>query len=285
MKPYLGAATASLRAINTALWVLCFYTLHAILQQQQHQHQHQQPPPCSSGDKAQQQVAERSEPDQVQGRQQHSLSSACDSSSLTSLVSHLRSPSSPCLWAATLSFFPLHWFYSVLFYTDVGAHLFLLACLLLSMQQRFGFAAAAGAAAVMFRQTNAVWVAFILGAAVLRIARDCQVQQHACGPQEQPGVQGNSLNTASADQTEPRPHRQSDKRNQQQEQQQEQEQEQGSDAAGVAGVLSTVEAVWRFRGRILFLLWPLSLVPAAFAAFLVVNKVGEHVLGRTRWAC
>ncbi len=70
--------------------------------------------------------------------------------------------SAPCsaeLWATTLACLPLHWFYATLYYTDVGATLCLLCCLLCAQQQRFLAAGLAGAAAVLFRQTNAVWVA------------------------------------------------------------------------------------------------------------------------------
>mmetsp|Transcript_5987 Transcript_5987/g.15927 ORF Transcript_5987/g.15927 Transcript_5987/m.15927 type:complete len:593 (+) Transcript_5987:1098-2876(+) len=267
---YAPCSTASLRAVNTVLWLLCFYVLHAILEQQQQHLQRQHRLQGPNGDEVQQHVAERGTPDQVPDRQRHSYSPIQASPSSPSLRSYLRAPSSPSLWAATLSLFPLHWSYSVLFYTDVGAHLFMLTCLLLSMRQRYGLAAAAGAAAVLFRQTNAVWVAFVLGAAALRIAQDCKVQQRASVPQEQKGVEDGSPNTSSAQQTVQRPCQQSNQHNQQQQQQQEQEQQ--LDPAGVVGVCSSLKSVWCFRGQILRLLWPLVLVPAAFAAFLVVNK-------------
>ena len=77
---------------------------------------------------------------------------------------------------------PTHFFYGFVYYTDVGALLFLL--LSASALQDWAeahevsgnavpaalAAAAAGGAAVLMRQTNAVWYAFLVGAALLRVA-------------------------------------------------------------------------------------------------------------------
>ena len=46
--------------------------------------------------------------------------------------------------------------------------LLLLSAVQASLQERHHLSAAAGALAVLFRQTNAVWVAFVLGSEVLR---------------------------------------------------------------------------------------------------------------------
>jgi alpha-1,2-glucosyltransferase len=82
---------------------------------------------------------------------------------------------------------PTHFFFGFLYYTDVGALLFLLLAAV-ALQSWAGStvtatnasatavaaaslaAAASGAAAVAMRQTNAVWYAFLVGAALLRVA-------------------------------------------------------------------------------------------------------------------
>lgn len=70
-------------------------------------------------------------------------------------------------WVATL---PTHAFYAWLYYTDVWALAAVLACWAASLNGRPWLAAVAGAVAITFRQTAAVWVAFVAGDALLRVA-------------------------------------------------------------------------------------------------------------------
>lgn len=74
------------------------------------------------------------------------------------------------LWALALTCMPLHWFYTYLYYTDIGSTLFLLLCYEQTLKGRHIRAGVAGAVALLFRQTNAVWVAFILGATIVDTA-------------------------------------------------------------------------------------------------------------------
>eukprot|EP00741_Cyanophora_paradoxa_P008618 tig00001355_g8342.t1 len=67
----------------------------------------------------------------------------------------------PALRALAMSLYPLHFFFLGLYYTDAGAAFFALLCYLLSLRDRHAASALAGAAAIAFRQTNAVWVAFV----------------------------------------------------------------------------------------------------------------------------
>ncbi|CAK0787759.1 hypothetical protein CVIRNUC_010981 [Coccomyxa viridis] len=74
---------------------------------------------------------------------------------------------------------PTHFLYAFLYYTDVGAVTFILASYLAVLHERYHLGALLGVVAVAFRQTNAVWVAFILGTAVLNRAleRDMQARR------------------------------------------------------------------------------------------------------------
>jgi alpha-1,2-glucosyltransferase len=75
----------------------------------------------------------------------------------------------PGAWAAAaIASLPTHLFFAFLYYTDVAALLFLLLTQYLLLQHRPHWAAAAGAAAIGMRQTNAVWVTFLVGASMLR---------------------------------------------------------------------------------------------------------------------
>jgi len=56
--------------------------------------------------------------------------------------------------------FPVLYFFTFLYYTDAGSTFFILYSYLLSLQGRHRMSAAAGTVAVVFRQTNIVWVIF-----------------------------------------------------------------------------------------------------------------------------
>eukprot|EP00753_Platysulcus_tardus_P021482 PLAT9021.5.p1 GENE.PLAT9021.5~~PLAT9021.5.p1 ORF type:complete len:407 (+),score=153.60 PLAT9021.5:302-1522(+) len=75
------------------------------------------------------------------------------------------------LWS--LFFTPTVSFFYTMYYTDTGALLFVLAMYYASLHKGIGatlMATAAGAVAIMFRQTNVVWVAFTFGSMVVRDA-------------------------------------------------------------------------------------------------------------------
>lgn len=70
--------------------------------------------------------------------------------------------------ALVVGLLPTQLFFAFLFYTDVPSLLFLLLTELLLLRGSTWVAAAAGAAAIGMRQTNAVWVTFLTGGAMLR---------------------------------------------------------------------------------------------------------------------
>lgn len=65
--------------------------------------------------------------------------------------------------AAALSFFPVLYFFTFLYYTDSGSIFWVLLMYYLSLRGDHKMAAMSGAAAVLFRQTNIVWVVFVAG--------------------------------------------------------------------------------------------------------------------------
>ena len=75
------------------------------------------------------------------------------------------------LWVAATAFvivqFPLLYFFTFLYYTDVGSTLFVLIAYYASMKSRHMLAALAGVLAILFRQTNIVWVGFCCFTAIL----------------------------------------------------------------------------------------------------------------------
>jgi len=65
--------------------------------------------------------------------------------------------------------YPLHFFYTFLYYTDVASTFFTLSAWLAARKQYYHLAGVLGGLAVLMRQTNAVWVAFIAARSVIEI--------------------------------------------------------------------------------------------------------------------
>lgn len=70
------------------------------------------------------------------------------------------------LVAVTLGSFPVLYFFTFLYYTDVASTFFTLLMYLLHLKQCNILAALTGVVAVIFRQTNIVWVAFMVGMSI-----------------------------------------------------------------------------------------------------------------------
>ena len=64
--------------------------------------------------------------------------------------------------ALVITSFPVHFFSADLFYTDAGSLAMILLSFLLCLHKRHHWSAATAVAAVLFRQTNVVWAAFVL---------------------------------------------------------------------------------------------------------------------------
>ncbi|XP_049386000.1 dol-P-Glc:Glc(2)Man(9)GlcNAc(2)-PP-Dol alpha-1,2-glucosyltransferase isoform X2 [Solanum stenotomum] len=86
------------------------------------------------------------------------------------ILSHLR-PSltdrKVTLRTVVLALYPLHWFFTFLYYTDVASLTAVLASYLMSLKKKYFFSSLVGALAVMIRQTNIVWILFIACTGVL----------------------------------------------------------------------------------------------------------------------
>ena len=74
-------------------------------------------------------------------------------------------------WSVSLSFFPVYWFYTFLFYTDMMSISLILLTYLLSLQHRHTWAALTGWLSILVRQTNVVWIAFLLFETILRFLK------------------------------------------------------------------------------------------------------------------
>lgn len=71
------------------------------------------------------------------------------------------------LCALCVYFFPIHYFYTLLYYTDVPSLTFVLACKLFCLDKKILLASVSGTLSILIRQTNIIWVTFFLFECVL----------------------------------------------------------------------------------------------------------------------
>ena len=76
------------------------------------------------------------------------------------------------LGAMAMGLLPVLQFFTFLYYTDPGAIYCVLLMYLLSLHGNHATAALAGVVAVMFRQTNIVWVVFVAGVSIIETLTD-----------------------------------------------------------------------------------------------------------------
>ncbi|GAB4813957.1 hypothetical protein N2152v2_001003 [Parachlorella kessleri] len=159
------------------------------------------------------------------------------------------------LFALACALFPLHYFYAFLYYTDVPSLFFTLAAYLATKQRRGSLAAVLAAAAVLMRQTNAVWVVFIVADAILDRCQPRKPLKAGCQWQEGSGGGSNGGRVETWDSTVAEQRLQ--------------------DLPRV--LAATLRQAWVLRWELLQQLWGLAAVTASFAAFVLWN--GGVVVG------
>lgn len=151
--------------------------------------------------------------------------------------------------ALMIGLLPTHFFYGFLLYTDVASLAALLLTQLLLLQRNTPAAAAAGFAAVAMRQTNAVWVTFMTGAAVLHDIQAASMTTQGRGSAEQTvgvGAEHDSVTPAGGSNHQPQ--------------------------SMLDELTTSLHGIWLLRGQLLRHYWTLLLVPVCFIGFVIVNK-------------
>ncbi|XP_043964238.1 dol-P-Glc:Glc(2)Man(9)GlcNAc(2)-PP-Dol alpha-1,2-glucosyltransferase [Gambusia affinis] len=90
------------------------------------------------------------------------------------------------LSALALSTFPVLYFFTFLYYTDVGSTFFILFAYLMTLYGCHKASALLGVCAVLFRQTNIVWVAFCAGTVVAAKMDDAWRKEYMKKSDEKP---------------------------------------------------------------------------------------------------
>lgn len=246
-----------LRSLNAVLAVMCIqlaYALSMELQLQQKQgsckatsSKHQKSSNSSSRDRHHESASTKQQLQGPQGlTQQHRAAGV----------------------ALVVGLLPTQLFFAFLFYTDVPSMLFLLLTELLLVRGATHAAAAAGAAAIGMRQTNAVWVTFLTGAAMLQhLLQQQEEGSRAAGKPSsaagQQGSGGDSRNRGAGSIGSSRAKQQLQPRQQQQ--------------SPAAELIRLLGCAWQHKWDLLSRFWLLLLLPVAFCAFLVIN--GSITLG------
>ncbi|PIA46391.1 hypothetical protein AQUCO_01500133v1 [Aquilegia coerulea] len=86
------------------------------------------------------------------------------------------------LYAVVLSLYPLHWFFTFLYYTDVASLTLVLAMYLACLKRCFQLSALLGALAIFIRQTNVVWMVLVASTGILNY-----IMPSNCKEDTQPG--------------------------------------------------------------------------------------------------
>ncbi|KAL9277014.1 hypothetical protein ACSQ67_025434 [Phaseolus vulgaris] len=92
---------------------------------------------------------------------------------LYDIITHLKptlTKRNAMLHAVVLSLYPLHWFFTFLYYTDVASVTTVLAMYLASLKKNYWFSALIGAFTVVIRQTNIIWVLLVACTGIINIS-------------------------------------------------------------------------------------------------------------------
>ncbi|XP_071908117.1 dol-P-Glc:Glc(2)Man(9)GlcNAc(2)-PP-Dol alpha-1,2-glucosyltransferase-like [Coffea arabica] len=88
------------------------------------------------------------------------------------IITHLRpalTDRKATFHALVLTLYPLHWFFTFLYYTDVASLTAVLAAYLCCLKKNYWISALLGAVAVLMRQTNIIWILFIVCSEVIKL--------------------------------------------------------------------------------------------------------------------
>ncbi|KAF8609686.1 glucosyltransferase [Ceratobasidium sp. AG-I] len=94
----------------------------------------------------------------------------------------------PTLESIAISAFPIAWFFSFLYYTELGSVFFVLATVLAAGRGAHILAAIMGAISCTFRQTNIVWIAYAAAFSILQDMRRKRVRSQASKNHSGPAV-------------------------------------------------------------------------------------------------
>ncbi|CCO26826.1 alpha-1,2-glucosyltransferase [Rhizoctonia solani AG-1 IB] len=97
-----------------------------------------------------------------------------------------RSLLQPTIESIAISAFPIAWFFSFLYYTELGSVFFVLATILAAGRGAHGWASLMGAISCTFRQTNIVWLAYAAAFGILQDMRRKRIRSQLSKDSSEP---------------------------------------------------------------------------------------------------
>ncbi|KAF8702946.1 hypothetical protein HU200_032450 [Digitaria exilis] len=76
------------------------------------------------------------------------------------------------IYAILVALYPVHWFFTFLYYTDVASLAAVLAMYLFCLKKQFWISAMFGAFSLLFRQTNVIWIIFVAANGAISYIQD-----------------------------------------------------------------------------------------------------------------
>ncbi|KAF2934803.1 dol-P-Glc:Glc(2)Man(9)GlcNAc(2)-PP-Dol alpha-1,2-glucosyltransferase isoform X1 [Oryza sativa Japonica Group] len=83
-------------------------------------------------------------------------------------------------FAILVALYPIHWFFTFLYYTDVASLAAVLAMYLFCLKKQFWVSAAFGAFSILLRQTNVIWMIFFAANGAIAHAQYLYVKDNVC---------------------------------------------------------------------------------------------------------
>ncbi|KAL6903554.1 hypothetical protein ACP4OV_004367 [Aristida adscensionis] len=80
------------------------------------------------------------------------------------------------IYSILVSLYPVHWFFTFLYYTDVASLAAVLATYLFCLKKRFWVSALFGAVSILFRQTNVIWIVFFAANGAVSYVQDLHLK-------------------------------------------------------------------------------------------------------------
>ncbi|KAL6652443.1 hypothetical protein ACP70R_011368 [Stipagrostis hirtigluma subsp. patula] len=82
------------------------------------------------------------------------------------------------IYSILVALYPVHWFFTFLYYTDVASLAAVLAMYLFCLKKRFWVSAMFGAFSILFRQTNIIWITFFAANGAISYAQDLYLEDN-----------------------------------------------------------------------------------------------------------
>ncbi|KAG0450777.1 hypothetical protein HPP92_026578 [Vanilla planifolia] len=185
------------------------------------------------------------------------------------------------IYSIVISLYPLHWFFTFLYYTDVASLTAVLAMYLASLRRHFFVSAMLGAFATVLRQTNVVWVVFVAACGAISFVEHlCMKDQVNLVEQNQKIEKKNVASEKKEIAVAPTLRKRKINAPMKSCQFPNTSAVDGhpvNDSGLINETVDVVFMLWYLKWNVLFTFWPYALILLAFAAFVVLN--GGIVLG------